>query len=75
MHYVLLLNGAQQVSAKNGVVTTQQAGLQDILDLVPGDQVSVKITFGGIIFDNDSNANNMHFTQFMGQLLEEDISF
>ena len=75
MHYVLLLNGVQQVSALNGQVTTQQAGLQVILNLVPGDQVSVTINFGGIIFDNDSNANNMHFTQFIGQLLEQDINF
>ena len=75
MHYVLLLNGAQQVSALNGQATTQQAGLQAILNMVHGDQVSVTTNFGGIVFDNDSNANNKHFTQFIGQLLEEDINF
>ena len=75
MRFVLLLNGVQQVSALNGQATTQQAGLQVILNLVPGDQVSVTTNFGGIVFDNDSNANNKHFTQFIGQLLEEDINF
>jgi hypothetical protein len=76
MEFVLLLNGNPQASALiAGQMIPQQSGLQAILNLVPGDQVGVSTWSGGIVYDNDGSTDNPNFTQFTGQLLEQDLIF
>ena len=75
MNFVLLLNGVPQASAKIGLLTWQQSGLQVILNLVPGDRVGVSTWLGGIVYDSDGKIDKPFYTQFTGQLLEQDLIF